>query len=86
VVESWRPDITVLGHNVLQRLFEYALDRNELASSLAISLKWIDGTTMEVKLRQGCASTTGSLSMPKQSSSTLTINASITPVGQSRYI
>ena len=24
VVESWRPDITVLGHNVLQYLFEYA--------------------------------------------------------------
>ena len=28
VVESWRPDVTVLGHNVLQSLFEYALDRN----------------------------------------------------------
>ena len=30
VVESWRPDINVLGHNVLQYLFECALDRNEL--------------------------------------------------------
>ncbi len=28
VVESWRPGITVLGHNVLQSLFEYALERN----------------------------------------------------------
>ncbi len=53
VVESWRPDITVLGHNVLQYLFEYALDKNELAPSLAVSRKWIDGTTLEVKLRQG---------------------------------
>jgi hypothetical protein len=31
VVESWRPDINVLGHNVLQYLFEYALDKNELS-------------------------------------------------------
>ncbi len=23
VVESWRPDMTVLGYNVLQNLFEY---------------------------------------------------------------
>ena len=30
LVESWRPDINVLGHNVLQYLYEYALDRNEL--------------------------------------------------------
>jgi hypothetical protein len=29
VVESWHPDITVLSHNVLQCLYEYALDRNE---------------------------------------------------------
>ena len=53
VVESWRPDITVLGHNVLQYLFEYALDRNELAPSLGVSREWIDDTTLEVKLRQG---------------------------------
>ena len=53
VVESWRPDINVLGHNVLQYLFEYALNRNELAPSLAIYRKWIDDTTMEVKLRRG---------------------------------
>jgi peptide/nickel transport system substrate-binding protein len=53
VVESWRPDINVLGHNVLQYLFEYALDKNELAPSLAVSREWIDDTTMEVKLRQG---------------------------------
>ncbi len=45
VVESWRPDINVLGHNVLQYLFEYALDRNELAPYLAVSREWIDGTT-----------------------------------------
>jgi peptide/nickel transport system substrate-binding protein len=53
VVESWRPDINVLGHNVLQYLFEYALDRNELAPCLAVSRKWVDDTTLEVKLRQG---------------------------------
>jgi peptide/nickel transport system substrate-binding protein len=53
VVESWRPDITVLGHNVLQYLFEYALDRNELAPSLAVSREWVDDTTLEIKLRQG---------------------------------
>jgi peptide/nickel transport system substrate-binding protein len=59
VVESWRPDITVLGHNVLQYLFEYALDKNELAPSLAISREWIDDTTLEVKLRQGVKFTNG---------------------------
>ena len=59
VVESWRPDINVLGHNVLQYLFEYALDRNELAPSLAISREWIDDTTLEVKLRQGVNFTNG---------------------------
>jgi peptide/nickel transport system substrate-binding protein len=53
VVESWRPDINVLGHNVLQYLFEYALDKNELAPSLAMSHQWIDDTTLDVKLRQG---------------------------------
>jgi peptide/nickel transport system substrate-binding protein len=53
VVESFRPDINVLGHNVLQYLFEYALDKNELAPSLAISRGWIDDTTLEVKLREG---------------------------------
>jgi len=52
VVESWRPDITVLGHNVLQYLFEYALDKNDLAPSLGVSHKWIDDTTLEIKLRQ----------------------------------
>ncbi len=52
VVESWRPDITVLGHNVLQYLFEYALDKNELAPSLGVSREWIDGTTLEIKLRE----------------------------------
>jgi peptide/nickel transport system substrate-binding protein len=52
VVESSRPDITVLGHNVLQSLFEYALDRNESVPSLALSWKWIDDTTLEIKLRQ----------------------------------
>ncbi|NIN52035.1 MAG: hypothetical protein GTO23_02550 [Nitrososphaeria archaeon] len=59
VVESWRPDVTVLGHNVLQYLFEYALDRNELAPSLAVSREWIDDTTLEVKLRQGVRFTNG---------------------------
>jgi peptide/nickel transport system substrate-binding protein len=53
VVEGWRPDINVLGHNVLQYLFEYALDQNELVPSLAVSREWIDDTTLEVKLRQG---------------------------------
>jgi peptide/nickel transport system substrate-binding protein len=59
VVESWRPDINVLGHNVLQYLFEYALDKNELAPSLAVSREWIDDTTLEVKLRQGVHFTNG---------------------------
>jgi peptide/nickel transport system substrate-binding protein len=53
VVESWRPDISVLGHNVLQYLFEYALERNELTPSLAVSRKWIDNTILEIDLRQG---------------------------------
>ena len=53
VVESWRPDVNVLGHNVLQSLFEYALDKNELAPSLGISRRWIDDTTLEIKLRKG---------------------------------
>jgi len=59
VVESFRPDINVLGHNVLQYLFEYALDRNELAPSLAVSRKWVDDTTLEIKLRQGVRFTNG---------------------------
>ncbi len=59
VVESWRPDINVLGHNVLQYLFEYALDKNELAPSLAVSRKWIDDTTLEVKLREAVRFTNG---------------------------
>jgi peptide/nickel transport system substrate-binding protein len=53
VVESFRPDINVVGHNVLQYLFEYALDRNELVPCLGVSHKWIDDTTLEIKLRQG---------------------------------
>jgi peptide/nickel transport system substrate-binding protein len=53
VVENWRKDVNVLGHNVLQYLFEYALDRNDLAPSLGISKEWIDETTLEIKLRQG---------------------------------
>jgi peptide/nickel transport system substrate-binding protein len=53
VVDSWRPDVNVLGHNVLQYLFDYAINRNELAPSLAVSEEWIDDTTLEVKLRQG---------------------------------
>ena len=53
VVESFRPDINVLGHNVLQYLFEYALDRNELTPSLAVSRKWVNDTTLEIELRQG---------------------------------
>ena len=53
VVENWRPDISVLGHNVLQYLFEYALDSNQLAPSLAVNREWIDDTTLEVKLCRG---------------------------------
>jgi peptide/nickel transport system substrate-binding protein len=53
VVESFRPGITVLGHNVLQSLFEYALDKNDLAPSLAVSRMWIDDRILEIKLRQG---------------------------------
>jgi len=45
--------MTVLGHNVLQYLYEFALDRNELVPSLAVSRRWIDDTTLELKLRQG---------------------------------
>jgi ABC-type transport system substrate-binding protein len=59
VVESWRPDINVLGHNVLQYLFEYAIDRNELVPCLAVSREWIDDTSLEVKLRQGVRFTNG---------------------------
>jgi len=59
VVESWRPDITVLGHNVLQSLFEFALDRNEMVPCLAVSREWIDETTLEIKLRQGVSFTNG---------------------------
>jgi ABC-type transport system substrate-binding protein len=53
VVETWRPDINVLGHNVLQYLFEYALDTNELAPSLGVSHQWVNDTTLQIKLRQG---------------------------------
>ena len=61
VVESWRPDVNVLGHNVLQYLFEYALDKNELAPSLAVTRKWIDDKTLEIKLRQGVSFHNGEL-------------------------
>ena len=53
VVESWRPDVNVLGHNVLQYLYEYALDRNELIPCLAVSRRRVDDTTLELKLREG---------------------------------
>jgi ABC-type transport system substrate-binding protein len=53
VVESWRPDINVLGHNVLQYLYEFALDRNQLVPCLAVSREWLDDTTLELKLREG---------------------------------
>ena len=53
VVENWRPDINILGHNVLQYLYEHALDRNELAPCLAVSRRWVDDTTLELKLREG---------------------------------
>ena len=53
VVESWRPDINVLGHNVLQYLYEFALDRNELVPCLAVSRRWVDDTTLELKVREG---------------------------------
>jgi len=59
VVESWRPDITVLAYNVLQSLFEYALNKNELAPSLGLSGEWIDDTTLEIKLREGVNFTNG---------------------------
>jgi hypothetical protein len=57
VVDNWRPDINVLGHNVLQYLYEYALDRNELVPCLAVSRSWVDETTLELKLREGCGFT-----------------------------
>ena len=53
VVENVRPDVTVVGNNVLQYLFEYATDKNELSPSLGVSREWIDETTLKVKLRQG---------------------------------
>jgi peptide/nickel transport system substrate-binding protein len=53
VVDSWRPDVNVLGHNVLQYLYEYALDHNELVPCLAVSRRWLDDTTLELKLRKG---------------------------------
>jgi len=59
VVESFRPDIAVLGHNVLQYLVEYALDKNELAPSLGVSREWVDDTTLEIKLSQGVHFTNG---------------------------
>jgi peptide/nickel transport system substrate-binding protein len=59
VVESWRPDTTVVSHNVLQCLFEYALDRNEMVPCLAVSRKWVEDTILEVKLREGVHFTNG---------------------------
>lgn len=52
IVQSLRPDITVLGHNVLQYLFECAIDRSKPLPSLAISLEWLGGAILEFKLRQ----------------------------------
>ena len=53
VVENWRPDITVVGHNILQGLFEYAVDKNESAACLAVSWEWTDDRSLKVKLRRG---------------------------------
>jgi peptide/nickel transport system substrate-binding protein len=53
IVESWRPDLNVLGHNVLEYLFEFSLDKNELAPSLGTSRRWLDDKTLEIDLRQG---------------------------------
>ncbi len=64
VVDNFRSDINVLGHNVLQYLFEYALEENRLSASLGVFRQWIDDTTLEVKLRQGGSSPTGSRSTP----------------------
>ena len=52
VTDSYRPDINVLGHNVLQYLYEYDLENNEMAPSLAVSRRWVNDTTLEIKLRQ----------------------------------
>ena len=52
VVEGWRPDINVLGHNVLEYPYEYALDRNEFVPCLALSRRWVDDTTLEMQLRK----------------------------------
>ena len=52
VVESWRPDYTVLGHNVLQGLLQYALDSNKGVQCLGVSWEWVDDTTLEIKLRE----------------------------------
>jgi len=59
VVENLRPDINVLGHNVLQYLFEYALDRDELSPSLGVTREWISDVILEVKLRTGVRFTNG---------------------------
>jgi peptide/nickel transport system substrate-binding protein len=53
LVENHRLDINVLGHNVLQYLFEYAIDKNELELCLGITQAWIDDKTLEIKLREG---------------------------------
>jgi peptide/nickel transport system substrate-binding protein len=53
VVDNYRPDINILGHNVLEYLYEYALDRNEFVHCLAVSRRWVDDTTLEIKLREG---------------------------------
>ena len=53
IVESWHLDLNVLGHNVLQYLYEYSLDRNELVPCLAASRRWVADTTLELKLRDG---------------------------------
>ena len=53
VVENWRPDVNVLGHNVLQYLVEYAIDKNELSPALAASWEWKSDRVLELCLRKG---------------------------------
>jgi len=59
IVDNWRPDINVLGHNVLEYLFGLSLDKKELTPSLGLSYEWIEDTTLEIKLRRGVRFTNG---------------------------